>query len=422
MNKDEVLLENIKKEIEAQLSWGDSTDWVNQDFIALSKRMNEKTGNSLSPVTLKRVWGKVNYDGLPQVYTFNTLAKFAGYESWRDYIVNNGTHSNAVPGRPDKVSEKRSRISLKSTLLIITLAAISGISLAMFKYVHTNSYSAADFVFTSHTTVNAGIPNSVVFKVDASRTREDSVVIQQSWDTRLRRKISKNDHEATMIYYFPGFFNPKLIVNGNVVKEDSILIQSGGWVTALLEKDIPVYFKKGDVMRGGKMTLSAEKIKSQNIAMAPKPPVLSFCNVKDFGDLYTDDFEFETSVKNDFRAESGACQITNIYLLCKGTAIDIPLCSRGCESNLNMYFTSYEVPGKKKDLSAFGVDFSSVIKVRISSGHGKANIFVNDKLAYTVDHGIMRSQIIGIDIAFQGTGSVDYVRLNNKKVKFDDEF
>lgn len=225
-----------------------------------------------------------------------------------------------------------------------------------------------------------------------------------------------------MIYYFPGFFNPKLIVNGSIVKEHGLLLESDGWVSALLDKDMPIYFKKEDVMKDGLMTLGLDKIKSQNISMAPRPPVLSFCNVQDFGELYSDNFDFETSVKNDYHGESSACQMTNIYLLCKGTAINIPLCSKGCESALNFFFTSYEVSGKKQDLSKFGVDFNSFVKVRILSKADQAKIFLNDALAYVVDHSITRSQIIGIDIAFEGTGSVDYVKLKNDKVNFNEEF
>jgi hypothetical protein len=39
-----------------------------------------------------------------------------------------------------------------------------------------------------------------------------------------------------------------------------------------------------------------------------------------------------------------------------------------------------------------------------------------------VNKDISRSKIIGIDFVFQGTGSVDYVKLTNGKVSFDDEF
>jgi hypothetical protein len=422
MQKDDALLEKAKKLIEAELCWGDSSTWVNQDFIALSKRITGKTSNSVSPVTLKRIWGKVKYDGLPQTYTLNTLVKFVGFDSWRDFVVKFDDDNVTELPKIEHVARRSKILWLNKQVLIILVLVFAGISFGTFKYATYKSSRIIDYTFHSHTTLNAGIPNSVVFDFDATKAPVDSVTIQQSWDTHLRRKVSKRDRQATMIYYFPGFFNAKLIVNGQIVKENGLLIKSHGWVAALLDKDIPIYFKKEDVMKDGKMSLSIDKIKYQNVSLAPNAPVLSFCNVQDFGALYSDDFEFETAVKNDYRAESSACQATDIYLLCKGTAIHIPLCSKGCESALNFFFTSYEVSGKKNDLSAFGVDFNSFVKVRIKSKGGKAKIFINDNLAYMVDHGITRSQVIGIDIAFRGTGSVDYVKLKNEKVRFEDEF
>jgi len=422
MQNGDILLSRVKKLIENELGWGDSSNWVNQDFVALSKKINDKTGNSLSPVTLKRIWGKARYDGLPQVYTLNTLAKFAGYESWRDFIVKNETNGSESPPEADNRLKSRAGKWKSPRAIIIMLLIVAGVSFATSKYLLKKNIKTSDYTFASHTTINAGIPNSVVFTYDASKADDDSVIIQQSWDNRLRRKVSKKDHQATLIYYFPGYFNPKLIVNGTIVKEHGLLIKSNGWITALMDKDTPIYFKKEDVIKGGKMALSIDRIKSQNIALAPTPPVLSFCNVQDFGELYSDDFDFETSVKNEYRGEASVCQMTNIYLLCKGTAINIPLCSKGCESALNFFFTTHEVSGKKNDLSQFGVNFSSFVKVRIHSKAGKAKIYLNDKLAYAVNEGITRAQIIGIDITFHGTGSVDYVKLGNGKVNFDDEF
>lgn len=74
------------------------------------------------------------------------------------------------------------------------------------------------------------------------------------------------------------------------------------------------------------------------------------------------------------------------------------------------------------DLSAFGVDFSSFVKLRVESKNRKAKIFINDKLVYTVNHDIIKSKIIGIEFSFQGTGSVDYVKLSNGKVNYEDDF
>ena len=158
------------------------------------------------------------------------------------------------------------------------------------------------------------------------------------------------------------------------------------------------------------------------MSLMPQAPILSYTNVQDFGEIYTNDFVFESSIRNDYRDGSSVCQMTNIYLLCEGTAVSIPLCTKGCESAINFFFTNHTVSGKQKDLSAFGVSFNDFVKVKIESAHGIAKIFFNDKLVYTVNKDIIKSKIIGIDFTFQGTGSVDYVKLFNKNVSFEDAF
>lgn len=415
---EDYLLNEIKKIIEQKLGWGYSAAWVNQDYIALSKKIQQETGSAVSHMTLKRIWGKIKYEGLPQVYTLNTLSRFAGYESWREFTVRNS--KNDTGDTSGHLSENKS--GLRTQLLIasatfccimIVLALIAG---------GRKKPNPEDFKFISHTTITGGIPNSVVFDYDAKNASEDSVIIQQSWDKSLRTVVSKEQHQHTLIYYYPGFFQPKLLVAGKIVKEHNLLIPSDGWMTAIMRSPVPVYFEKKEVIHDGYLALSADQIKSKNVQLNPDLLSVSYCNVKNFGPIYSDDFEFETSVRNDFREGSSVCQLTNIYLLCEGSAVHIPLCAKGCESALNFFFNDYAVSGKEKDLSAFGVNFSGFAHVKVHSFGGKALIYLDDKLIYTVDRGIMHSKIIGIDYVFQGTGSVDYTRLRNGKVIFDDEF
>lgn len=416
------LLTELKKRIEQKLGWGDSAAWVNQDFIALSKKIQQETGSAVSHMTLKRIWGKIKYEGLPQVYTLNTLSRFAGFESWRDFTVQNDAREIKALKPHDTLRHAGTHSGLKTRLLIaaatlccimIVLAVIAG---------GREKINLEDFQFSSHTTIGGGIPNSVVFDYDAKNASEDSVIIQQSWDKSLRTTVSRDQHQHTLIYYYPGFFQPKLLVAGKIVKEHDLLIPSDGWMTAIMRSPVPVYFEKKDVMHDGHMALSVDQIKEKNIQMNPDLLSVSYCNVQDFGPIYSDDFDFETSVRNDFREGSSICQLTNIYLLCEGSAIHIPLCAKGCESALNFFFTDYSVSGKEKDLSAFGVNFNGFVHVTLHSSKGKAFIYLDDKLVYTVDHGIMHSKIIGIDYVFQGTGTVDYTRLRNGKVNFDEEF
>ena len=156
--------------------------------------------------------------------------------------------------------------------------------------------------------------------------------------------------------------------------------------------------------------------------MQPAPPTIVYSNVSDFGEIYTDDFTFETSVKNDYREGAAACQNITIYILCEGTAIGIPLSSKGCVSNVNLLFTGFFASGKQEDLSAFGVDFNNYAKLKIECKNKKAVIYVNDQPVYTVSKDIFRSKIVGFDYVFEGTGSIDYVKLANGKVNYEDNF
>jgi len=90
--------------------------------------------------------------------------------------------------------------------------------------------------------------------------------------------------------------------------------------------------------------------------------------------------------------------------------------------SVDLLFTNFYTSGKQEDLSAFGVDFNSFVKVRVESKNRKGRIFINDKLVYSVNKDIIKSKIIGFDFTFQGTGSVDYVKMSNGKVNYVDNF
>src|ERR1700761_7310896 len=89
-------LEQCKRLIEASLGWGDPVSWTNEDFDTLSDRIAERTSVRLSVSTLKRIWGKVKYDSSPTMATLNALARFAGFEGWRDFLAQSTTPATPV--------------------------------------------------------------------------------------------------------------------------------------------------------------------------------------------------------------------------------------------------------------------------------------------------------------------------------------
>jgi len=425
MVTEEVLLSKTKKLIETKLGWGDSRDWTNQDFLALSKRIQDEIQVPVSHVTLKRIWGKVKYDSLPNTFTLSTLVQFIGYENWRDFKVKNGSNTTNGSTETDakiQVTSSANPRVFKTKVLIFTALTVAVGSFIWFIAGKERQINFEDYSFSVKKTLTKGVPNSVIFDYEATQAPTDSVIIQQSWDIKRRTKVSKDQHQRTLIYYFPGYFEAKLVVEDKIVKEHGILIESDGWVAAIDASPMPVYFKREDIMANGKMGLSIDKIQSQNISLVPQAPFINYLNVQDFGAIYSDNFVFETLVRNDYKEGSSVCQKTNIYLLCEGTAIGIPLCTMGCVSDMLFFFTGFSAPGKQVDLSAFGVDFNNFIQVKIEASNGNAKVFLNGKLSFEVDHDIIKSKIIGIDYVFQGTGSVDYVKLSNQKVIFEDTF
>jgi len=433
MLSNEALIGEAKKIIESKTGWGESDDWTNQDFVALSEKIQEQTGVAISHVTLKRIWGKVKYDSLPNTHTLNTLVQFAGYKSWRDFKLKYGnttdpadeTYTNGKEMNGHALVKPKKTIPpvlIKGGAAILVLVAIV-IIIQFIAAGKRSKINPADYSFHSKKVVTEGVPNSVVFDYDASKAPTDSsIIFQQSWDTTLRTKVSRNDHQYTNIYYYPDYYQAKLLVGHNIVKEHNVLITSGGWLPIVVQTPSPAYFKKEDAMVDGKLSLSVEKIKAKNLDFSKTKMAVVYSNVRDFGELYSDNFVFETSVKNDYNEGTAICQKTIIYLLCEGTAIGIPLCMKGCVSDIDLLFTEHYVSGKQQNLSNFGVDFNNFVKVRVESQNGKAKIFINDKLAYQVNNKIKKAKIIGMDFLFYGTGSVDYVKLSNGKVNFEDGF
>jgi hypothetical protein len=426
MQTDEVLLTKAKKLIEAKINWGDSTEWTNQDFVALSEKIQEQLNVPLSHVTLKRIWGRVKYESLPNTHTLNTLVQFVGYENWREFKLQNGNGMMAAassvvpePSRQPLINSPGKKVFTLIDMLCIAFLLMSGV--IVFIQAKKWRLNPDDYTFSSKKVISTGVPNTVIFDYDATKSPTDAVIIQQSWDTKRRTNVSKKDRQHTSIYYFPEYYRAKLIIGNQVVKEHQLFIKSDGWLTAVATTPVPVYFKKEDVMVNGKLDLSVEKITAQNIKLQPDVLNMAYANVREFGEIYTDDFLFEAELKNNYREGSAVCQKTNVYLLADEAPIGIPLCAKGCVSEIDFIFAGTYLSGKKKDLSVFGTDFSDNVKVRIESANGKGKVFLDNELKFEIDVK-KRAKIIGMYFTFEGTGSVEYVKLWNRDVIFEDQF
>ncbi len=417
--------------IEARWQRGPSGEWKSYDFEKLSDEIYDSTGISLSISTLKRLFGKVAYNNLPSLSTLNTLARFVGYEDWNAFKWRDAT--SPTPGAaqtsgpataPQMILPKANTIVYETDsekikkkklpwwpLLILPLAALGYLFVGSARVSRQGPVNPSLYFFSCNKVLTEGVPNSVVFHYDASKAPTDSVFIVQTWDMSRRTLVSRKGHAHSAIYYYPGYFNAKLVVDTQIVQTRGLMIASGGWL-ALAEGDpTPFYFKKEEYTpkEGGVMVDSALLAKN-HLPLYPQAPWIRISYIKDMGALSDDNFTFETTLRSDRSSGAEACQQVEVLIQCKDDVFIIPLSAPACIGDLQLYVQGKTVSSKEADLSGFGSDLTKWTTLKIETVDRHMKFTVDDKPAYSLDFSNKASDIVGVHYRFRGGGSVKDAR------------
>ncbi|WP_343743896.1 hypothetical protein [Chitinophaga sp.] len=426
-NTDNYYIRLCLQQVETKLKRGCSGEWTTYDFDKLSVEIQEATGVSLSVTTLKRLWGKLSYQHMPAMTTLNTIARFAGYEDWRDFkqqadlpVAENVSAENHLPKEDISTTDHHSISSDLPqqdkkhrwyTWWVLLLLLIAGAVWWWRGRQPMKKINATAYQFSSNKMVSEGVPNSVVFNYDAAAAGDDTVFIAQTWDVSRKVAVPKDKHQYSAIYYIPGYFKAKLMVGEQIVKTHDLLITSGGWV-ALCEKTspVPVYFKKDEFQRDSVLSVDVPLLQQYYLYDQPEPAPVRFVNVQDMGPLRNDHFVFETMVKNPKNDKSAACQLVQVLLLCKDDVIVVPLCLKGCVGDLQLYGRGSSVSSKVADLSGFGCDLDNWVPLKVEGKGRRLRFWVNEKLAYEMDCPGAATDIIGLQYRFFGPGAIKNTR------------
>ncbi len=417
------IIESCLLEIESRLGWGSSADWNPYDFEKLSEELEKRTGVQLSVTTLKRLWGKIKYDHAPSLTTLNALAGYLGYGDWRGFKIkfkDSPAGDEEVrleevtlrapmeqPYRENRTVRQGKSVFFLFSFGLLTLIAVYALN---FKKKHssgTYDIDPARFTFEANKIKTSGLPNSVIFRYDASASPSESVFISQTWDTRRKARVDKNKKEHSAIYYYPGYFRAKLMVDTTVVKTHDIQITTDGWLGLVeIEETTPVYFQEQEILKAGWIGLDEKAFKDHNLPLLPLCPKVRIYNQRDFEGLMNDRFVFETSVMNPFNGGDNACQKVQILIQCKDDIIIIPLSAKACVGDLQLSFAGTRVSSKSADLSGFGADLNQWTHVKIICLNKKATIWVNGVEAYSLSFPHYPTGIVGVQYRFNGPAAI----------------
>ncbi|MDY8137625.1 hypothetical protein [Aquimarina sp. 2201CG5-10] len=408
------LIQKCLRLIEDQLQWGDSRFWHNDVFIELSDKIQQHTHVLLSPTTLKRVWGKVNYDSAPSISTLNTLAQFAGFLNWRDF-KNKGNIK-----QPSWIERK---ISPNLGIITISAAVMTILFLSFYSMTNkTNSvkpdYSQIQF---SSKSITNGLPNSVIFNFNLEGVTSDSLLIQQFWDATKTIKIHKDQKQATGQYYYPGYFRAKLLIDGKIIKEHDLFIKTDNWLGTIDYAPIPKYIENTK-FKGTKLSFSNTII--NEIKLSDQPIISSFHYINELPPISGDNFLLETVFKNTYRDKWAVCQKSSIVIVGTKSAYIIPFSIPGCISEIGMMLSEVYLDGKKNDLSALGLDLSELRNIKVITENKLVRIFIDDNQVFSQKYTESIGDVVGIRFRFLGAGEVTNLRLesNNGITAFDNSF
>ncbi len=399
-------VQSCLKVIEEKLGWGASSSWHNDVFIELSEEIQKKTQILLSPTTLKRVWGRVNYKSAPSTTTLNTLAKFAGYQNWRDF-------KSRQPSRKSFPLTKK--IGANLGVIMLSASVMTIVFLSFYSLKGTGSalekLDTSSIPFSSRPLVS-GLPNSVVFDFDLSNIPSDSIHIQQYWDVTKTIKLHKGQQQATGQYYYPGYFRAKLVADGTILKEHDLFIKSDGWLGTLDYEPIPKYFSH-PINEENQLSFSEEIL--EEIKSNEEPLVSAFHLIKDFGAVSGDDFVLSTTIQNVYADKWAVCQGMSLVIIGTKSAFVIPFAIPGCASEMGVMLSDSFLSGKEHDLSSLTTDFSTPKNLQLIVKDNSVNVYIEGTKVFSRDYQKLIGRFAGVRYRFFGAGEVLDLKISDSE-------
>jgi len=183
----------------------------------------------------------------------------------------------------------------------------------------------------------------------------------------------------------------------------------------------PVYVKKDNLVKNGSMHIVKGDLVASGINVENNY-VLSYYNVRDFGNLNSDNFSVETKFRVDSN-EKVICPGFELVIATEENIFFVRLMGRGCERDAGIKMGENFREGLNSDLAVFGRNLHEWQDLKIKVVAKTATIYFDDQVAYTLSFKQDFGKVVGLIYNFNSPGEVDYVKLRdagNNSVYNDD--
>ena len=419
------LIKNVILEVFYNNGYTHTAQMTQRDFDFISSGIEKKSGILISGTTIKRL-ALGDFSRLPQVATLNAIANYFEYKTWQDFKASRLAVIKPDEGISSSIRKDRFRF-LKNKLVWFTasiLLVIVILGLFLFNARPGSISNAEKAKFSCERSTRNDIPNTVIFNYDIDQVHADSFFIQQSWDKNRRKRIYKNTHTITDIYYEPGYHIAKLIANDSIIRTIDVHLPTDRWFFYAIDNIanyIPEYIKTGNYINNGILGLTEGQVKENNIDIT-KDKLYHYTWFPGEMKVKSNSFRLKTRIRmNEVR--NSLCPYITIELFCQGYFIVMKTTNKGC-ANIASLLLDREIKGNETDLTALTFDVSQWTEVEIASTNNMVSIYINNKNVFSAPCFDPVKYISGLAFISNGLCEVDNVLLTglDGKIVYNNEF
>ena len=425
---DRYYIDIIIRRIEKKLNWKKVSLWTDNEYKKLSLLIYEDTAISISPQTLKRLFGKVKYKDVytTQPATKDALARFLNYPDW-DAFIHDQAHSIH---KYTSFLKRRGVANFRNMTLVSVFLAIVLIISSIFIIAGIKSKTVTFYAEN----VTGITPHTVSFHYNISNFKNNEVYIDFDHNEAEDRSIGELlDRHLTLInhcFESPGFFNVRISSHGKVLASTKIHVLSEGWTSYCFNDDnfslrkfvFGLEKRVRDIENDGILYISPKQLNNQGFN-GNTVYYLEYMLYKDF-QVSADKCAFEVKYRNSSDMGGISCYDTEFRIVGENGIASVMLVQEGCYRWSEITVGEKYMNGKYNDLSSLSADLSSWNIMKITIKDFNATITNGADTIFTCPYTQLLGQIKGIRFVTKGSGVFDYVRLYNSmgQILYDDNF
>ncbi len=408
------ILKLLLSEVEKKLDKHPSEKWTHQDFLDIREHIFRKTGNYLGYNTLKRMWGKITSFSSPNKSSLDIMAVSLDYKSWEDFVEH---HISAIK----KQKRRKSGSSAKIYHLIFGVAFIILTAFIIFLINYKRDYHNinADEIIKSISDTTGNFPLNVKFIYDISEFEKDEVYFKMedtkhylNKDSYVFSTMKKENQNIKFFFDEPGIKILSLYINDRKIKDNHVLILSGGWKGIVFKKDIRNYHSLDSITQGGIMQFPQN---THGIKDVERVKYVYFDTLNAVGD----NMEFETRFKYIPSSRKNGCNNTIISLSDRFyNNIYIQMAQPACKLYSVISLNKKKISGRTADLSFLNMDMTQWHTFYIKTEDQFATIKIDGKEVFADSYDKSIKDICSVQFLFYGNGAVDYVWMKNREGEY----